>query len=56
MLRSPEERAILYHNYAAFLRRLADRTHAETARARLRNLAVEFETLAESIHRAWLAA
>src|SRR5437762_14332506 len=36
MFRQPEERALRYHNYAAFLRRLADRTQAETARARLR--------------------
>jgi hypothetical protein len=56
MFRQPEERALRYHNYAAFLRRLADRTQAETARARLRTLADEFDQLAESIHRARLAA
>ena len=39
MPRQPEESALLYHNYAAFLRRLASRTHSETARARLRTLA-----------------
>ena len=52
----PEEHALRYHNYAAFLRRLASRTHAETARARLRTLADQFDQLAESIHRARVAA
>ena len=56
MSRQPEERALRYHNYAAFLRRLANRTQAETARARLRTLADQFDQLAESIHRARLAA
>jgi hypothetical protein len=56
MCRQPEERALRYHNYAAFLRRLVDRTQAETARARLRTLADQFDELAESIHRARLAA
>ena len=53
---SPEERAALYRNYAAFLRRLAGRTRVETAGAQLRHLAVEFDRLAVSIHRATLAA
>jgi hypothetical protein len=44
------------HNYAAFLRRLASRTHAETARAPLFRLADQFDQLAESIHRARVAA
>jgi len=53
---SPEERAARYRNYAAFLRRLAGRTRVETAGAQLRHLAVEFDRLAMSIHRATLAA
>jgi hypothetical protein len=56
MSREPEERALRYHNYAAFLRRLADGTQAETARARLRTLADQFDRLAASIHQARLAA
>jgi hypothetical protein len=56
MPRQPEERALRDHNYAAFLRRLASRTHGETARARLRALAAQFDQLAESIHRARVAA
>jgi hypothetical protein len=56
MPRQPEERALRYHNYAAFLRLVAERTQAETARARLRTLADQFDHLAESIHRATLAA
>ena len=56
MSRQPEERAMRYRNYAAFLRRLADRTRVETARTRLRNLADQFDQLAESVHRARLAA
>jgi len=56
MLQQPEERALLYPNYAAFLRRLASRTHAEKARAQLPNLADQFDQLAESIHRARVAA
>jgi hypothetical protein len=56
MFRQPEERALRYHNYAAFLRRLADRTQTETARARLRNLAAQFDQLAESVYRIRLAA
>ena len=56
MFRQPEERALRYHNYAAFLRRLADRTQAETARARLRTLADQIDQLAESIYRIRLAA
>ena len=56
MFRQPEERALSYHNYAAFLRRLADRTEAETARARLRNLADQIDQLAASIYRIRLAA
>ena len=53
---SPEERAARYRNYAAFLRRLADQTNVDTARARLRNLADQFDELAASIRRATLAA
>jgi hypothetical protein len=53
---SAEERAARYYNYAAFLHRLADRTSAETVRARLRLLAEQFEQLAASIRRATLAA
>ena len=45
-----------YHNYAAFLRRLADQTQAETARARLRNLADQFDQLGASVHQAKLVA
>jgi hypothetical protein len=56
MPREPEERALRYHNYAAFLRRLADRTKAETVRARLLILADQFDQLGESIHRVRLAA
>ena len=56
MFRQPEERALSYHNYAAFLRRLADRTQAETARARLRTLADQIDQLAESVHHAKIAA
>ena len=56
MSRQPEERALLYHNYAAFLRRLAGRTKVETARTRLHTLADQFDQLAESIHRARVAA
>ena len=56
MFRQPEERALRYHNYAAFLRRLADRTQAETARARLRTLADQIDQLAESVHHAKIAA
>jgi hypothetical protein len=53
---SPEERAARYRNYAAFLRRLADRTNVDMAGARLRNLADQFDQLAASIRRATLAA
>jgi len=56
MFRQPEERALRYHNYAAFLRRLADRTQAETARARLRTLADQIDKPAASICRIRLAA
>ena len=56
MFRQPEERALRYHNYAAFLRRLADRTQSETARARLRTLADQIDQLAESVHNAKIAA
>jgi hypothetical protein len=52
----PEERAARYRNYAAFLRQLAARTRADTARAQLRRLADEFDRLALSIQRATLAA
>jgi hypothetical protein len=52
---SPEERAALYRNYAAFLRQLAGRTRVETAGAQLRHLAVEFDRLAVSV-RTTLAA
>jgi len=52
----PEERALRYHNYAAFLRRLASRTQAEMSRARLRTLADQFDQLADSIHLARVAA
>src|SRR5438270_14057973 len=43
--------ALRYHNYAAFVRRLADRTQVETARARLHTLADQLDQLAESVHR-----
>ena len=43
-------------NYAAFVRRLADRTQVETARGRLHTLADQFDQLAESVHGARLAA
>ena len=56
MSRQPEERALRYHNYAAFVRRLADRTQVETARGRLHTLADQLDQLAESVHRARLAA
>ena len=56
MFRQPEERALRYHNYAALLRRLADRTQAETARARLRTLADQIDKPAASIYRIRLAA
>ena len=56
MFRQPEERALRYHNYAAFLRRLADRTQAQTTRARLRTLADQIDQLAESVHHAKVAA
>ena len=56
MSRQPEERALRYHNYAAFVRRLADRTQVETARGRLHTLADQFDQLAESVHGARLAA
>jgi hypothetical protein len=56
MSRQPEERALRYHNYAAFLRRLAGQAQVETARARLHILADQFDQLAESVHRARLAA
>ena len=56
MPQQPEEHALRYHNYAAFMRRLASRTHGEMARARLRTLADQFDRLAESIHRAKVAA
>ncbi len=56
MFRQPEERALRYHNYAAVLRRLADRTQSETARARLRTLADQIDQLAESVHHSRLAA
>ena len=56
MFRQPEERALRYHNYAAFLRRLADRTQTETTRARLRTLADQIDQLAESVHHSRLAA
>ena len=39
-----------------FLRRLADQTNVDTARAQLRNLADQFDELAASIRRATLAA
>ena len=56
MFREPEERALRYHNYAAFLRRLADRTQAEKVRARLHTLADQIDQLAESVHHSRLAA
>ena len=56
MFRQPEERALRYHNYAAFVRRLADRTQVETARGRLHTLADQLDQLAESVHRVKLAA
>ena len=56
MSRQPEERALRYHNYAAFLRRFAGRTQAETVRVRLNTLADQFDQLGESVHRARLAA
>ena len=56
MSRQPEERALRYHNYAALLRRLADRTQAETVRARLHTLADQIDQLAESVYRIRLAA
>jgi hypothetical protein len=45
MSRQPEERALRYHNYAAFLRRLAGQAQVETARARLHILADQFDQL-----------
>ena len=56
MFRQPEERALRYHNYAALLRRLADRTQAETARARLHTLADQINKVAESVHHTKVAA
>jgi hypothetical protein len=56
MSRSPEERAVRYRNYAAFLRLLAARTRAEAARARLRRLADELDRFAAGVKRARLAA
>jgi hypothetical protein len=56
MPQSPEERAARYRNYAAFLRLVADRTSVDTARARLRRLAEQFDRLGASIQSATFAA
>jgi hypothetical protein len=56
MFKSPEERALRYHNYAAFLRRLAAQTRAIPARTRLRQMADQLDEVGASIHRPTLAA
>jgi hypothetical protein len=53
---SPHARAAQYRDYAADLRRLADRTHADIDRQQLVRLADKFELLAGSHEQTTLAA
>ena len=50
------ERAAHYRDYAADLRRLADRTWSEFDRKKLLQLAKQFDCFAESIERVALTA